>query len=846
MTSYGYDAAGQLVSVTDPGGKTTASAYDAGGRLASVTAPSGAVTSYSYNSRGLLTSVTDPLLKVAAYGYDDVGRMTSETDPLNKTTSYGYDGVGRLTTITDALGGVVTLGYDAASQLTSVTDPRNKTWAYGYNALGIRNSVTDPLNRQTTWGYNTAGDLTSRTDARGIQASYGYDAARRQTSVTYPGGSVGFSYDDAGQRTRMTDPTGQTAYTYDSAGRATDVSSPEGNITYTYDSAGRRASMTLPGNRTITYDYNARGLLATLTDWQGRVTTFDYDSDGNRTKITRPNGVESTYAYDAAGHVTSIMHTKGATTLLSFAYTYDDAGRRTSVTTPEGTESYAYDALGRLTQASYPGGLTVSYTYDAAGNRKTETRSGSTTNYDYDAAGQLVTVGNKTYTYDANGNLTQAGGDSFTWDYDNRLTQASVGTHTASYTHDGDGVRVSATIDGSAKSYLVDAQDGLPTLVDDGSKAYVHADGLLSEVGVGGATQLLGDALGSVRGLADVNGNLVGMRSYEAFGTTRTTSGASSIFGFTGELTDATGLVYLRARTLDPTTGRMLSADSVIPNAAGTQGYNLYAYAANNPATWADPTGHEANSATLGGDPVFYQVLLYLAAKGLVGWEALHAWLVTVVTNDWTGRIAIAAAAAVIVYFLLIRPNQEILDRDGSQSRLGPFIQRILDLLAAVLTFPRKPRPPEGDYSCSQELIPNPVQALHVNRRHTPTSEGNASKFAGGEEFWWPLAQEAAREETAVRRPTPFSPLCARYYDAGRTIGTLGPKWGGGPAHMVVLVTQPDGRLHTTYGRVRQGGVTPQRHPDHQLAATSSPLTSSATSPSITSSRAFARDSAPM
>ena len=47
-------------------------------------------------------------------------------------------------------------------------------------------------------------------------------------------------------------------------------------------------------------------------------------------------------------------------------------------------------------------------------------------------------------------------------------------------------------------------------------------------------------------------------------------------------------------------------------------------------------------------------------------------------------------------------------------------------------------------------------------------------------------------------------------------------------------------------GRVRQGGVTPQRHPDHQLAATSSPLTSSAASPSITSRRAFASDSALM
>ncbi|HEY3212385.1 MAG TPA: RHS repeat-associated core domain-containing protein [Actinomycetota bacterium] len=729
-TTVGYDAAGQLLAVTDPGGRTTTSAYDAAGRLASVTEPSGAVTSYGYNSRGLLTSVTDPLFKVTTYGYDDAGRMSSETDPLNNATTYRYDGAGRLATITDALGGVVTLGYDAASQLTSVTDTRSKTWSYGYNALGIRNSVTDPLNRQTTWGYNAAGQLTSRTDARGIQTSYGYDAARRQTSVAYPGGSVGYTYNDAGERTQMADPTGQTTSTYDAAGRITAVSSPRGQITYTYDSAGRRASMTLPGNRTLTYDYNARGLLSSLTDWQGSVTSFDYDSDGNRTKITRPNGVESDYAYDSAGHVTSITHTKGATTLLSFAYTYDDAGRRTSVTTPEGTESYSYDSLGRLTQVSYPGGPTVSYTYDGAGNRKTETRGGNPTNYDYDAAGQLLTVGNKIYTYDANGNLTQAGSDSFTWDYDNRLTQATIGTHTASYAYDGDGVRSRATVDGNQSNFLVDTLDGLPTLVDDGSKAYLHADGALSEISAGGATQVLADGLGSVRGLADTNGSLVASQSYEAFGTPRTTSGTSSLFGFTGEPTDATGLVYLRARSFDPSMGRLLSADTVQPNANGTQGYNLYAYVANNPATWVDPSGHSFDVDQVDDLLYYYATHPEALAASIAAIEAYAnsgaiqaggagaAIIITV--------IAFILTAAVLMCFTLgpcdIRSTQTAIDRQGS-AWPGDRVWTAADLLEAAKEWPAP--------ATVADPTPDPVPGPEPRRR--PRAGESVYRVWGGQ-----------------------------------------------------------------------------------------------------------------
>jgi hypothetical protein len=61
-----------------------------------------------------------------------------------------------------------------------------------------------------------------------------------------------------------------------------------------------------------------------------------------------------------------------------------------------------------------------------------------------------------------------------------------------------------------------------------------------------------------------------------------------------------------------------------------------------------------------------------------------------------------------------------------------------------------------------------------------------------------------------------------------------------------VKVIERSSQKKQAEGHVRQGGVTPQRHPDHQLAATSSAVTSSTGSPSITWSLALASDSALM
>jgi RHS repeat-associated protein len=256
-----------------------------------------------------------------------------------------------------------------------------------------------------------------------------------------------------------------------------------------------------------------------------------------------------------------------------------------------------YFDVARITAVDYPTGDDVTYEYDDNGNIAEMTVGQATTTFSHDDAGQLTSDGTDSYYYDDNGNLTDAGDDEFTWDHRNLMMSATVDSTTTDYTYDGDGVRVSK----ETTDYLYDRVSGLPLLVDDETNAYLHAGGVLATIdGSDDPLYLLNDALGSVRGVTDEAGDLDGTADYAVFGEVRASSGVSTLFRFTGEQHDTeTGFTYLRARYANPSLGRFVSADSVQPNAPGTQGYNLYAYAGNNPATWVDPSGHYAVGQTL-------------------------------------------------------------------------------------------------------------------------------------------------------------------------------------------------------------------------------------------------------
>ena len=95
--SYGYDALGQLTSVTLPGGRVIQYAYDAAGRRVSVT-DAAIVTNYTTD---LLEQYT--LVGATARTYDADGNLVRETTG-GQTTTYAYDDQNRLVAVVTPAG----------------------------------------------------------------------------------------------------------------------------------------------------------------------------------------------------------------------------------------------------------------------------------------------------------------------------------------------------------------------------------------------------------------------------------------------------------------------------------------------------------------------------------------------------------------------------------------------------------------------------------------------------------------------------------------------------------------------------------------------------------------------
>ena len=83
--------------------------------------------------------------------------------------------------------------------------------------------------------------------------------------------------------------------------------------------------------------------------------------------------------------------------------------------------------------------------------------------------------------------MTGKGSATYTYDALDRLTQVVNGTTTVQFAYNGDGVRLSKTVNGAATAYVQDVQAPLPVVLTETTggqtSLYLYGNDLLAQVG---------------------------------------------------------------------------------------------------------------------------------------------------------------------------------------------------------------------------------------------------------------------------------------------------------------------------------------------------------------------------
>lgn len=703
VTSYGYDATGELTSTTDAFGNTTSRTYNFMGDTHSITYPDGTSAQFHYDTaeRPIQLKTFDAagaLISTTGAYFDAAGNMLSSTDARGNTTTYTYDATGMMTqevqpvTATSSI--TTSFGYDATGNRTRYTDGRGNNWYTTYNSWGLKQSQVEPA----TSTYTSAADSTT---------TYAYDADARPTTVTLPGGlSQSFSYDNMGDvlsqsGTGAGAATATRTFTYDPAGRvrtaatsntggASDNSTAE---TFTYNDRGGLLTATGSAGST-SLAYNGDGLLASRTDASGTATyTYDVadrvltasDPTTNTTLAYEYNAMSQvksvaygsgqnvrSFGYDSSHRLaTDVMKTASGATVSSIGYGYDPNGNLTSKTTSgfatSAANTYTYDNADRLTSWNN-GATTVNYAYDAAGNR---VQVGSNV-FSYDARDQLTSDGVNSYSYTAAGTLasqTSSGGTT-AYKFDAYGQAQTAGT--AAYTYDALGRVIQRTNTATSGGVALQYSGAGNLVASDGGFVYSRdaTGGLLGVNTAGGSTSTgrlaLTDLHTDVVGTFAANGSILsGSTTYDPLGNTIGTNSRLGNLGYQSEYTDPTlGQVNMAARWYNPATGQFISKDTVQVNPVGNSAAaNPFAYAGDDPMTGTDPSGHWS---------------LFSAAK-----SAWHA-TTNAVSSAWNAASSYVSSAWNSAYDFvqddIIRPAEHIY-----QAYVAPVVNTVVHKATAIV-----------------------------------------------------------------------------------------------------------------------------------------------------------------
>ena len=607
-----YDAIGRIVATELPGGRSTRTVYDV-------------FRTVSYDAND-----TDESAENVARGF------------FNTPTIYHLDGWGRVVGVSEQHDGVVTrhgYRYDEAGRLVEAIAPDGgRIVSQRFDLAGNRIVLDHRDAGRRQFYFDVAGRQVRTVDAAGTRVDTAYDMLGRPTTTRVDGVAVhSFVYDATnlpnrvGRLCAVHDDAGEWAFEYDVRGRSTRRTLTAFGATWTlehrYHANGQVAGIRYPDGVEIAYRYNRVGQLVGVP---GALDEVVFDARGRRTSLLAANGVTTLVHYDPSTRFLNRLRVvgPGGDPLHDVTYQRDKAGnvlgqvdgRPPGPNAPH-SRRFTLDGRYRLVEVAGGGSAAVpsyvrNYAYDAASNIRVYPTHGAAPIV-YEPAGSNRIAGTivngalmSLYAHDANGNVVQLPGRNLDYDALGRLVrvQRSDGAE-ATYRYNTAGERIwrTANIGGTTRRTLFLA--GLYEEDDDGAvRRYVSAGGTPIAIDqAGGRTYVHGNELGHVVALTDAAGALVGNRFFHPFGEAGPTSGSAVPLSFGGKiLDDVSGLYHFGARYYAPEIGRFVSPDPLYLGApslavSSPQLFNLYAYAANNPMVYADPSGLSLLGSVLGG-----------------------------------------------------------------------------------------------------------------------------------------------------------------------------------------------------------------------------------------------------
>jgi RHS repeat-associated protein len=571
---YQNDGLGRLTSVCEATSQTQLGSSNTPGACGQDIAATGFLTSHGYDALGNLTSVTQGSL-TRSYTYDYLSRLTQEVNPESGTTTYSYD--------TGTAGNLYQRTRPKPNQTGSATvvttytfDNLNRPTVTSYND-GSTPSVTLSYDQSSVSGVslsNYLGNLTNAVAANGTAGTiFSYDTMNRVAKNW--------------QCTPLNCGTGNFSLTflYDYLGDVTSLTNSQENVTYTYsyDTLARSTKLQSslsdsnhPGTLVTVNTYNPLGEVTKATLGNGIVRNMVYDNRGRMTSLADGSIYSFTLGYAPDSNiVTGNDYING-----NWSYTYDGFNRISTANNSSNQQSYtyAYDRYSnRWQQNSNP-----SYVFNS--NNQI---SGS--GVVYDAAGNVTADGlGNTYTYDAENRVIQVNGTAgqcstatacYVYDALGQRVRATINSTSYDFIYNGgraiDEVAASGWVWGDAGGSQLAVYSNSPT-----STTYFNHS----------------DWLGSVRAWSNVSGASVGTSTNLPFGDGQTNSGTmANLWHYTGLPEDTeSGLTHALFRQLSTTQGRWMTSDPAglaAVDPTNPQSWNRYAYVNNTPTNAVDPLG---------------------------------------------------------------------------------------------------------------------------------------------------------------------------------------------------------------------------------------------------------------